>query len=146
MVAPLYLDASVLTAMALRDDGFVAMAGIIATAPELPINSDLGWGEFIAAVGARTRSRSFEISVASRLVEQARVDLLNEPLELVTTSDIAAGTGYVGAFDLPLKLPDAIHIAIARRLGATLVSNDRQQVAAARALGIDCINPIEDAP
>jgi uncharacterized protein len=37
---------------------------------------------------------------------------------------------------LPLRAPDAIHIAMAQRVGAALVTFDRRMAAAARALGI----------
>jgi predicted nucleic acid-binding protein len=43
--------------------------------------------------------------------------------------------------DLPLKTPDAIHIAIAQRVDATLVTFDWQMAAAARALGTIIATP-----
>jgi uncharacterized protein len=46
-----------------------------------------------------------------------------------------AGT-YVRRFDLGLRAPDALHLAIARRLDATLVTSDRRLAAAARELGV----------
>jgi hypothetical protein len=49
--------------------------------------------------------------------------------------DIAAATTYLRRLDLPLRTPDAIHIAIALRIGATLVTFDRQMAVSARSLG-----------
>ena len=43
---------------------------------------------------------------------------------------------YVRRFDLALRAPDALHLAVARRLDATLVTLDRRLTAAARELGI----------
>ncbi len=43
---------------------------------------------------------------------------------------------YVRRFDLALRAPDALHLAIARRLDATLVTLDRRRAAAAGELGI----------
>jgi predicted nucleic acid-binding protein len=43
---------------------------------------------------------------------------------------------YARRFDLGLRAPDALHLAIARRLDATLVTLDRRLVAAAREVGI----------
>ena len=43
---------------------------------------------------------------------------------------------YVRRFDLALRAPDALHLAIARRLDATLVTLDRRLAAAAGELGI----------
>jgi predicted nucleic acid-binding protein len=43
---------------------------------------------------------------------------------------------YVRRFDLALRAPDALHLAIARRLDSTLVTLDRRVAAAGRELGI----------
>jgi uncharacterized protein len=56
-------------------------------------------------------------------------------------SRIAVATTFLRRLDLPLKTPDAIHIAIAQRLGATLVTFDRQMAASARALGTPVETP-----
>jgi len=61
----------------------------------------------------------------------------------VQPDDIAAATKLVGRFELNLKLPDAVHIAIAQRLDCTLVSSDRTQLTAARKLGLAIADPLE---
>jgi predicted nucleic acid-binding protein len=43
--------------------------------------------------------------------------------------------------DLTLRTPDAIHIAIARRLDATLVTFDQRMATNARALGMAVATP-----
>jgi predicted nucleic acid-binding protein len=43
---------------------------------------------------------------------------------------------YVRRFDLGLRAPDALHLAITRRLDATLVTLDRRLAAAANQLGV----------
>ena len=43
---------------------------------------------------------------------------------------------YVRRFDLGLRAPEDLHLAIARRLDATLVTLDRRLATAARELGI----------
>ncbi|MBV9375949.1 MAG: VapC toxin family PIN domain ribonuclease, partial [Alphaproteobacteria bacterium] len=43
---------------------------------------------------------------------------------------------YVRRFDLGLRAPDALHLAIARRLDATLVTLDRRLAIAANQLGV----------
>lgn len=43
---------------------------------------------------------------------------------------------YVRRFDLILRAPDALHLAIAHRVDATLVTLDRRMARAAEALGI----------
>ena len=43
---------------------------------------------------------------------------------------------YARRFDLRLRAPDALHLVIARRLDATLVTLDRRLATAARDMGI----------
>jgi predicted nucleic acid-binding protein len=50
--------------------------------------------------------------------------------------DVRLGYIYVRRFDLMLRAPDALHLAIARRLDATLVTLDRRLARAAKELGI----------
>jgi predicted nucleic acid-binding protein len=57
------------------------------------------------------------------------------------TVDIATAITFLRRLDLPLKTPDAIHIAIAQRVGGTLVTFDRQMAASARALGTPVATP-----
>jgi hypothetical protein len=59
----------------------------------------------------------------------------------IGTGDIALATTYIRRFDLTLRTPDALHIAIARRIEATLVTFDRTMAAAARALGMAVATP-----
>jgi hypothetical protein len=58
----------------------------------------------------------------------------------ITASDARPADIYARRFDLGLRAPDALHLAIARRLDATLVTLDRRLATAARELGV----PVED--
>jgi uncharacterized protein len=51
-------------------------------------------------------------------------------------ADARLACAYVRHFDLMLRAPDALHLAIARRLDATLVTFDQRMARAAAALGI----------
>lgn len=55
----------------------------------------------------------------------------------VAHGDIAAATTFVRRSDLRLRAPDALHLAVCRRIGATLLTFDADQAVAATALGID---------
>ena len=59
----------------------------------------------------------------------------------ITTADIEAADQILRRLDVNLRTPDALHIAIARRLDATLVTLDRGMAAAARALGMAVSTP-----
>jgi hypothetical protein len=51
-------------------------------------------------------------------------------------ADVRLAVTYVRRFELALRAPDALHLAIARRLDATIVTLDRRLSAAAVELGI----------
>ena len=103
--------------------------------------SDFAAAEFASMVSRRVRMREFTR-------EQGRFALatLDDWLRAVrwvelSPVDIALATTFLRRLDLTLRTPDAIHIAIARRLGATLVTFDRRMAAAAGALGAAVAEP-----
>jgi predicted nucleic acid-binding protein len=50
--------------------------------------------------------------------------------------DVRLAGAYVRRFDLALRTPDALHLAISRRLEVALVTLDRRLATAARELGV----------
>lgn len=60
---------------------------------------------------------------------------MTRPAE-INTVDVRLADAYVRRFDLALRVPDALHLAIARRLDVALLTLDRRMAAAARELGI----------
>jgi hypothetical protein len=61
----------------------------------------------------------------------------------LATHDCRLANIFVRRFDLRLRVPDALHAAICRRLGMRLVTLDRRLAAAARTLEIDVLVPVE---
>jgi predicted nucleic acid-binding protein len=59
----------------------------------------------------------------------------------VSSVDIALATSSLRRLDLSLRTADAIHIAVAERLGATLVTFDQRMAAASRTLGVAVTEP-----
>ena len=56
-------------------------------------------------------------------------------------------TAFIRRPGVNLRAPDAIHIAAAQRLGATLLTLDNGMARAADALGVPYLNPAEaEAP
>jgi predicted nucleic acid-binding protein len=55
--------------------------------------------------------------------------------------DVAVATAFLRRLDLTLRAPDAIHIAIAQRVDATLVTFDQGMATAALALGRAVVTP-----
>jgi uncharacterized protein len=137
-----YLDASFVIAL-LTDDALHARADRFAsTDPGALIISDLAAAEFASALGRQVRTGVIAIEEA-----RAGLAVLDEWVsraanDVETTAvDIGVASSFLCRLDLALKTPDAIHIAIAQRIGATLVTFDRQMAANARALGIAVVVP-----
>lgn len=109
---------------------------IDALRPELLL-SDFGAAEFSSAVARMVRT--------GLLTEpDARVCFADFDLwsargavgTMVDPADIRAADGLVRRMDTSLRAPDAIHLAIARRLGANLATFDRQLAVAAAMVGV----------
>ncbi|HWD26384.1 MAG TPA: type II toxin-antitoxin system VapC family toxin [Rhizomicrobium sp.] len=132
----IYLDAGVIVSIFLID-GFSNRADTYLRSLSRPVVvSDFASAEFISAVGRRLRMR--ELSDA-----EARLAISNfdgwrggavRPAE-TTSLDVVAAEQFPSRLDLVLRAPDALHIAIARRLGAELATFDSRMAECARALG-----------
>ncbi len=133
----LYLDASVLVAL-LTKDVFTSRAEtyIRANAPIL-IVSDFAAAEFASVIARRLRVREITEPIARVVFAEldAWVIRTTEHAE-TTTADIIAAAGALRRLDLPLRTADAVNIAIARRIGATLMTFDEKMAASAKALGV----------
>ena len=104
--------------------------------------SDLAAAEFASALGRQVRTGSIAVEAARAGLSVLDVWLRRAANQIETTgADIAVATTFLRRLDLPLKTPDAIHIAITQRVGATLVTFDRQMAASARALGTPVETP-----
>src|SRR4051812_34775057 len=78
----------------------------------------------VTADGARDTFAEFD-AWTSRETEGAQT----------TTVDIGSAAAFIRRLDLTLRAPDAIHIAIAQRLGVDLFTFDKKLAASARTLG-----------
>jgi hypothetical protein len=100
------------------------------------IISDFAAAEFSGVIGRKMRTgvitRQYALDALAAL-DQLSVRVSRVRLE---ADDIPRADGFLRRLDLPLQTPDAIHIAIAQRLGATLVTFDRRMATAARMLGL----------
>jgi uncharacterized protein len=133
-----YLDTSVMIALFIDSDPFTERAkACIASNPDSLIVSDFAAAEFASAVARLTRTRRLTTDDATVLFgtfdawKARTTEMAN-----ATTPDIAAAAAVLRRLDLNLRAPDAINIAVADRLGATLATFDDRMAAAARALGV----------
>ncbi len=140
----LYLDASVLVALMVKEGAARAVADLL-DADERPLTaSDFALAETSAALARLVR---IAILSADQLEEAfARLDDWVGAAtrhEGLSHGDVAAADRLVRQPDLVLRAPDAIHIAMAARLDATLVTLDKGMTRAAAALGLPCLNPAD---
>jgi predicted nucleic acid-binding protein len=142
MVA-VYLDASVVVPILLEESHSSAVNDWIEANEARLLLSDLAAAEVASALSLAVRTgRETRTGAERRLGEfdEWRAALTFEA-EIVP-DDIRIADHFVRRFELRLRTPDAIHTAMAQRLGATLITLDRRLLRAASALGVEASSPV----
>lgn len=102
-----------------------------------PIISDFAAAEVASAISLKKRMGRVDDDRAHQAL--ARFDAwranVASPVDL-TAADVRVADAFVRRMDLPLRAPDAIHLAIATRLGVELATFDTQMARSAEALGV----------
>jgi uncharacterized protein len=134
-------DASVIVPLIVPEptsNAVFAMIRIFGT----PTISDFAFGEVCSAMSIRVRKRDIDGSEAERILLLLD-DWTDRSARRVTTEpmDIAQATRLVRRFDLALRMPDALHLALAQRLDTPIATQDRRQAVAAAALGLRVVTP-----
>ena len=137
-----YLDASVLLPTLVDEPASAVVDAFMLTSGQELLVSDFAAAEVASALSRLVRTKL--------LVEQDALERLadfdvwraatSSPVD-VHPADVRLANAYVRRFDLMLRAPDALHLAIARRLDATLVTLDRRIVIAAADLGVAVLEP-----
>jgi uncharacterized protein len=137
-----YLDANILVAL-LTPEPFSGRADtFLQTNTEPLIVSDFAAAEFSSAVARRVRMSEFTLYQARFTLSRFDTWLARTADRVeISPADVAAATAFLRRLDLPLRTPDALHIAIAQRIGASLVTFDQRMAASARALGMAVATP-----
>ncbi|MCP3736340.1 type II toxin-antitoxin system VapC family toxin [Sphingomonas sp. RP10(2022)] len=138
-----YFDASAFTNIVLRDDGWDRIAAWLAADGSACHISDFGWGEFISAVSIRVRRNVVTDVEARETIAAAGRFAKDWRFLRCGAQDVAAAIDLVERFDLGLRMPDALHIALARRSGIPLLTTDSRQSRACQAIDHPTINPFE---
>jgi predicted nucleic acid-binding protein len=132
-----YLDASVLVAL-LTTDPLTARADAFmrAQAPVIVISS-FAAAEVVSAVARRVRTREISADEAKATFSAMDAWIARKGGRTPTiNADVRRADVVMRRLDLNLRTPDALHIAIAERLGAEMATFDDRMVAAARVLGL----------
>ena len=135
-----YVDASILVSVMSTDALSAPAEAALRQVAGLVVVSDFCGAEIASAIGKRVRAGQIA-KREGRAVLAAYDEWVDSRAELVLMApvDVAMCHSYLRRLDLPLRTPDALHIAIASRLGASLLSFDKQLIASARKLGVTVV-------
>ena len=140
----LYLDASVLVPTITEEPSSAAVDAIILAKTGELIVSEYAAAEVASALSRLVRmGRLDEPDAKGRLADFDDWRASGTDLADFIAHDCRLANSYVRRFDLKLRAPDALHLAICRRLGLQLATLDRRLATAARELGVEALIPGE---
>ncbi len=140
----LYLDASVLVPTVVVEQASPAVVDfLLGRADDLTV-SDFAAAEVASALSRLVRMDRLTITEAmERLADFDAWRAGETDSADVVVHDCRLANTYVRRLDLKLRAPDALHVAICRRLGLQLITLDGRLAVAARELGIGVLVPSE---
>ena len=138
----LYLDASAMLPILVKEPTSAAVDAFMSTIQQELWVSDFAAAEVASALSRLVRSGRLQASDGAVCLSDFDVwrAAMTKPAEMHAV-DVRVAGSYVRQFDLALRVPDALHLAITRRLDLVLVTLDRRLVAAAKELGIAVEKP-----
>lgn len=132
-----YLDASFLVTLFANDHFTPSARQFLKSQKPVLLVSDFACAEFVSALAKRVRVGQFGMSEAQLTLSNFDAWRPRGAQNVsVTSSDIKVAEAFLRRSDLTLRTPDAIHIAMAQRTQATLVTFDKKMAACARVLGM----------
>lgn len=137
-----YFDASAVAALLFSEPDGEKVTRFLANSEAEAAVSDFGIAEMSSAISRLVRMNQRTSDEGAELLENLDdwVGATPEAYDL-EPGDIAAATALVRRFDLKLRAPDALHLAICRRLEARLITLDSTLADAAKTIGVTTINP-----
>jgi predicted nucleic acid-binding protein len=138
MATSVYFDASLLVSLFVVDRFADRARVFVQDHGPIPVVSDFAAAEFASAISRLVRTNQLGGRQATPLFSafdgwraQSTVDCW------VETSDVAAASTILRRLDSPLRAPDALHLAMTRRLGAALATFDERLAEIASANGVE---------
>jgi uncharacterized protein len=132
-----YLDPSVVLPTLVKEPASATVDAFMSTVEQELLVSDFAAAEVASALSRLVRMGRLQANDGAACLTD--FDVWRAAMTTVAeihASDVRVAGVYVRRFDLGLRAPDALHLAIARRLDATLVTLDRRLASAAREMGI----------
>jgi predicted nucleic acid-binding protein len=104
------------------------------------IVSDFAAAEFASGISRHVRTRAMTADDARSVFSEFDEWAAREAERVgMTSSDIAHAEMFLRRLSSALRTPDALHVALAHRMNASLLTFDKTMAAAARLLGIEVI-------
>ena len=138
MATSVYFDASLLVSLFVID-GFADRARIfIQDRGPTPVVSDFAAVEFASAISRLVRTNELGADLATLVFSDFDVWRAESAADCwVESSDVATASTILRRLDSSLRAPDALHLAMARRLGASLATFDERLAEIALANGLE---------
>jgi uncharacterized protein len=132
-----YLDASVMLPILIKEPASAAVDAFMSTVQQELWVSDFAAAEVASALSRLVRTGRLQATDGAARLSDFDVwrTAMTKPAEIHAV-DVRLAGAYVRRFDLALRAPDALHVAMARRLDIPLVTLDRRLATAARELGV----------
>lgn len=131
-----YFDASVLISLFTNDAFSVRADQAFRGRGIIPFVGDFAAAEFASAISRQVRMRLLTSDDAREASSRFDAWMADGISRVETTpADIRAAEAILRRLDLTLRTPDAIHIAIAQRVGAELATFDARMAECAKLLG-----------
>jgi predicted nucleic acid-binding protein len=132
-----YLDASALVSLFISDPHTAQADRFLRGSRETIVVSDFAAAEFASGVSQHVRSRRITpIHARGAFLEFDEWTARAVEHIQTTSQDMTAAGDLLRRLDTSLRTPDALHVVMARRIGAQLLTFDRTMASAARSLGI----------
>jgi len=136
------MDTSMLVPMHIKEVNSALADDFIASVVEQVVVSDYAAGEFASVIARLVRTRQVDADAGRILLSDFDSWCATDARRVATEApDIRLASAMVRDVAIPLQMPDAVHAAASRRLGATLVTLDQQLARAARAMNVDVFVP-----
>lgn len=133
----IYLDASAAVSQFILDRHSSRIRALLAGGGLVIAISDFCIAEFAASVSRHLRIGRYGSKQAAEIIDLFETWATRQARSVTTSrEDVARATALIKRFDLGLRAPDALHLALCERSGATLMTFDGNQAAAAATLGI----------
>ena len=138
----LYLDASVLIPLVVEEDASALVETALRNARQELIASEYAAAEAASGVSRLVRMEQLTPAAAAEALADLDAWRLGSTAAVdIEASDVRLAHIYVRRFETKLRAGDAMHLAVCRRLGATLMTLDQGLKVAADMLGVACADP-----